>query len=197
VTGWRPSGVAEDLEALPNGNPQSQVILTGRVSINNPPPARLHKFRRQPSKARSADLANGHIRSILKLPCNDISNFFADAFSPEIPLCWRRAPTFCKAPLKKSTSTVLSASNRFSLVISHEVSIRGDFLSTLYLRLGYPVVPTDTATCTADCGLSRVPGIALLCCRMHSSARQLGGGISRCIALSFSFCSSFPAKRVL
>jgi hypothetical protein len=32
--------------------------------------------------------------------------------------CWRRASTFCKALLKKSTSTVLSASKRFSLLTS-------------------------------------------------------------------------------
>src|SRR5262250_2518634 len=37
-----------------------------------------------------------------------------DAVSPELPLRWRRASTFCKAPLKKSTSTVFSASSRFS-----------------------------------------------------------------------------------
>lgn len=29
-------------------------------------------------------------------------------------LKWRRAPTFCKAPLKKSTSSVFSAGRRFS-----------------------------------------------------------------------------------
>src|SRR6266849_3737213 len=32
--------------------------------------------------------------------------------------CWRRASTFCKALLKKSTSTVLSARSRFSLLTS-------------------------------------------------------------------------------
>jgi NAD(P)-dependent dehydrogenase (short-subunit alcohol dehydrogenase family) len=37
-----------------------------------------------------------------------------DAFAPEDPLCWRRASTFCKAPLKKSTSSVLSTSSRWS-----------------------------------------------------------------------------------
>jgi len=30
-------------------------------------------------------------------------------------LCWRRASTLCKAPLKKSNSTVFSASRRFTL----------------------------------------------------------------------------------
>jgi hypothetical protein len=37
-----------------------------------------------------------------------------DAFAPERPVCWRRASTFCKAPLKKSTSNVLSTSTRLS-----------------------------------------------------------------------------------
>src|SRR5215467_12768156 len=36
-----------------------------------------------------------------------------DAVSPEPLLPWRRASIFCKAPLKKSTSRVLSASTRF------------------------------------------------------------------------------------
>src|SRR5215470_2251498 len=37
-----------------------------------------------------------------------------DAVPPEPPLPWRRASILCKAPLKKSTSRVLSASSRFS-----------------------------------------------------------------------------------
>src|ERR1035437_10511569 len=45
-------------------------------------------------------------------------DFVVDAFSPLIPLFWRRASTFCKAPLKKSTSIVLSASSRFSWLTS-------------------------------------------------------------------------------
>ena len=44
--------------------------------------------------------------------------FTIDAFSPEAVPRQRRAPTFCKALLKKSTSIVLFASSRFSLVIS-------------------------------------------------------------------------------
>jgi hypothetical protein len=34
-----------------------------------------------------------------------------DAFAPEPPLCCRRASIFCKAPLKKSSSRVFSASH--------------------------------------------------------------------------------------
>jgi hypothetical protein len=37
-----------------------------------------------------------------------------DAVSPALVFFWRRASTFCKAPLKKSASSVLSASKRFS-----------------------------------------------------------------------------------
>src|SRR3984893_17812013 len=46
-------------------------------------------------KHRSADLLEGPV-------------------SPVPPLFWRRASTFRKAPLKKSTSRVFSASSRFS-----------------------------------------------------------------------------------
>jgi hypothetical protein len=38
-------------------------------------------------------------------------DFVVDAFSPVIPLFRRRASTFCKAPLKKSSSMLFSASN--------------------------------------------------------------------------------------
>src|SRR5205814_9532910 len=67
------------------------------------------------------------------------------------------------------------------------------------LRLERLVAPTGTAICTADCGLCRVRVTASQCCRMRSSARQLGDGLSGCIALSifFPLYSSFPAKRVL
>jgi hypothetical protein len=36
-----------------------------------------------------------------------------DAFSPDLLLCRRRASTFCKALLKKSSSSVFSARTRF------------------------------------------------------------------------------------
>src|SRR5579871_128367 len=41
-----------------------------------------------------------------------------DAFSPELPSLRRRASTFCKAPLKKSASTALSARRRFNWLTS-------------------------------------------------------------------------------
>src|ERR1017187_368109 len=40
------------------------------------------------------------------------SHLVVDAVSPEPLLFWRRASIFCKAPLKKSTSNVFSASTR-------------------------------------------------------------------------------------
>src|SRR4029077_7988080 len=43
-----------------------------------------------------------------------VPDLVVDAFSPELSFRWRRASTFCKTPLKKSTSSVLSASNRFN-----------------------------------------------------------------------------------
>jgi hypothetical protein len=47
-------------------------------------------------------------------PC---SYLVVDALSPESHFCRRRAPTLCKACLKKSTSTVLFANNLLSLLI--------------------------------------------------------------------------------
>src|SRR5678815_5252931 len=41
-----------------------------------------------------------------------------DAFAPEPSLCCRRASIFCKAPLKKSSSRVFSASTRLSWLTS-------------------------------------------------------------------------------
>src|SRR5215471_3762955 len=42
------------------------------------------------------------------------SDLLVDAVSPEASLFRRRASIFCKAPLKKSTSSVFSARSRFS-----------------------------------------------------------------------------------
>jgi hypothetical protein len=48
------------------------------------------------------------------LQWHQFSDVFVDAFPPEPLLRWRRAPTFCKAPFKKSTSIAFSASKRLS-----------------------------------------------------------------------------------
>jgi hypothetical protein len=78
-------------------------------------------------KAGLADLL-AHIRPMLKLPCKGITSldFVVDAFSPEVPPFWRRASTFCKALLKKSTPKVFSASSRLSWLTSlRSVDSRG------------------------------------------------------------------------
>ena len=46
------------------------------------------------------------------------SDLLVDAVSPVPPRFWRRASTFCKAPLKKSTSRVFSAKSCFKRWIS-------------------------------------------------------------------------------
>src|SRR6185503_18839565 len=52
------------------------------------------------------------------LQAHHFPDLVVDALSPLSPLACRRAATFCKAPLKKSTSRVFSANNRFSSLIS-------------------------------------------------------------------------------
>src|SRR6185437_12888693 len=44
---------------------------------------------------------------------HQLPDLLVDAVSPGCVLLWRRASTFCKAPLKKSASSVLSATSRF------------------------------------------------------------------------------------
>src|SRR5262245_61502973 len=60
-----------------------------------------------------------------------------DAFAPEPPLCWRRASIFCKAPLKKSSSRVFSASRRLSRSFSLRRFASGELL-------GCPIWPPPT-----------------------------------------------------
>ena len=69
-------------------------------------------------------------------------------------------------------------------------------MSTPPLQLKCLVARIGAAIYRAQCGLSRAPGRASRCCRMRSSAPQLGDGISACTALSiFSpLCNSFPGK---
>src|SRR5258708_1597229 len=45
---------------------------------------------------------------------HQLPDLVVDAASPGCLLLWRRASTFCKAPLKKSASSALSATSRFS-----------------------------------------------------------------------------------
>src|SRR4029077_16850718 len=79
-----------------------------------------------------------------------VPDLVVDAFWPELSFRWRRASTFCKAPLKKSTSSVLSASNRFNwwppCGVWIPLSSGGAILPSVQLG------PFDPATCTAAVG---------------------------------------------
>src|SRR5208337_2063342 len=75
------------------------------------PPAK-----RPPSPAPLRQLAHS-LDTQAALQRHPSSYFAVDAFSPEICPWGRRAPTFCKARLKKSTSMVLLAYNRLRFVI--------------------------------------------------------------------------------
>src|SRR3954465_5157862 len=55
-----------------------------------------------------------------------LPDLVVDTVSPEPPPLRRRAPTFCKAPLKKSTSRVFSASRRFKSLTCLRSSRIGD-----------------------------------------------------------------------
>src|SRR5262249_19015400 len=75
------------------------------------------------------------------LPRHHFPDLVVDVGSPELLLRWRRASTFCKAPLKKSTSIVFSPTNRFSC--------RTCWRSSGVLGTGHgPPAPVDLATCT-------------------------------------------------
>ena len=54
------------------------------------------------------------------------ADLLEDAVSPDLLPLRRRASTFCKAPLKKSTSSVFSASTRFRSRTSFRSSRTGD-----------------------------------------------------------------------
>src|ERR671910_2463550 len=82
----------------------------------------LHRFlgRRtvlqMPIKAGAADLRQltHTLDTETALHRHHFFDLVVDAFAPDSPLRWRRASTLCKAPLKKSTSRVLSTSTRWS-----------------------------------------------------------------------------------
>src|SRR5580700_15983 len=50
-----------------------------------------------------------------------------DRFSPDPVFCWRRASTSRKAPLKKSTSNVFSASAVFNCLMSRSLGASASF----------------------------------------------------------------------
>ena len=110
------------------------------------------------------------------------------AFSPLMPLFWRRASPFCKAPLKNSSSKVLSTSTRFNWLIS----LRS--VATPHRGRRDQI---DLATCRAAADAHQVPVTIPRCCHRPSIARQPSGGIlSDTVPLvsSWPLAVPFPAK---
>src|SRR5204862_4574521 len=88
-----------------------------------------HLLLQRPIEARPADLRQP-ARSLdtqAALHGHQLPDSVVDAFSPEPLLLRRRASTFCKAPLKKSTSSAFSPSTRFSSRISFRSSRSPEF----------------------------------------------------------------------
>src|SRR5262249_54226708 len=69
-------------------------------------------FRREACPAHLRQLTHA-LDAQATLQRHHFPNLIVDAFSPDLLLAWRRASTFCKALLKKSTSSVFSARTRF------------------------------------------------------------------------------------
>jgi hypothetical protein len=96
-------------------------------------------------------------------PC---SYFVVDALSPGISPCRRRAPTLCKACLKKSTSRVLFANSCFSLMICLRKISSRDRAGGGWSRRG------GHASYKGLCDISRALVRAQRCCRTNSSIQQ-------------------------
>jgi hypothetical protein len=77
-------------------------------------------FLQRPVKAPAADrhYLTHTLDTQAALQKHYFSDLLVDAVSPVSPRFWRRASTFCKAPLKKSTSRVFSAKSCFKRWIS-------------------------------------------------------------------------------
>ena len=87
-----------------NRGPHLHLFLDRRAVLQMPIKAGAAD-RRQLTHALDAETALQRHHSL---------DLVVDAFAPDSPFRWRRASTFCKAPLKKSTSRVLSTSTRLS-----------------------------------------------------------------------------------
>jgi len=108
-----------------------------------------HPFRQRPVEPCPADL--GQVTHPLDtqaaLHRHHFPDLVVDALAPESVFCWRRAATFCKAPLKKSTSSPLSASARLSWLFSWRSSAsRGSSAC-----LGPPAVTSDWEAGSLTC----------------------------------------------
>jgi hypothetical protein len=111
-----------------------------------------------------------------------------DGVSPLIPFFWRRASTFCKAPLKKSRSAVFSASTRLSWLTSLR-SVNSPAPVHLPGRI-------DRATRIRTTDASPVLSPAPRCSRNVAVARPPCEGIqSDSVSfVSFQLAVPFPAK---
>jgi hypothetical protein len=119
-----------------------------------------------------------------------LSDLFVDAVSPEPLLLRRRASTFCKAPLKKSVSSVFSASTRFRSRISLCSSRTGDLIVIPSLLL-----PTGPSSGRARSGPHSTPAssdmLSQLFIRSSAISRNaLGYLLTRFLAT----CSPLSAK---
>ena len=118
-------------------------------------------------------------------------DFVVDALSPVMPLFWRRASTFCKALLKKSSSSALSTSTRFSWLTSLWSVDSREFPG----GGSSPWPKGSTVEKLPDA--RQVPVTIPQCCRRSSTARRPSGGILSDIAplvSSWPLSVPFPAK---
>src|SRR2546423_7592735 len=88
---------------LLNGRPNLHIFFQRRVFLQRPIEARAADFGQLAHTFHTQAALHGH----------QLSDLLEDTVSPELPLLRRRASTFCKAPLKKSASSVFSPSTRF------------------------------------------------------------------------------------
>src|SRR5215470_5110597 len=104
--------------------------------------------------------------------------------------CRRRAPTFCKACLKKSTSSVLFAKSRLSFMIClRNINSRDAEAEDLSHLIGH-------ASCTATGDIYQVPARVGRCCRRLSFVRLPAVEIPCCnvVLLFVPLCDSLLAK---
>ena len=96
-------------------------------------------------------------------------DFIVDAFSPDLLLCWRRASTFCKALLKKSTSSVFSARTRLDDSPLCALWMRATFAQAVFPPR-IPLDPVHRATDRADAAILPAPLRVPRCSRILSVA---------------------------
>src|SRR5258706_1428715 len=98
-----------------------------------------------------------------------------DILPPEVLLCRRRASTFCKAPLKKSVSSVLSASARLSRPICFSSSAVRDTIGTAFL-----IATLSGSSCSRH---------------LYSDTRVSPNSLANSVMLPHSFMRSTASRR--